>query len=181
MSGPPPWPGPAATGYVHYGFAEALESIFPSVKDAIAELRTNGQAVWLTGHSLGGALAMLAAARLLLEAPELRADGVITFGQPRTCDRLLAAGYNKGLKDRSHRFVNNNDIVPQLPPEPAFTHVDVLRWIDSSGRIHEKGAGLAGDLANRAKGLAADAFSPTGDGIRDHFMRNYLAAIEKNL
>jgi len=177
----PPWPGPAATGYVHYGFAEALNSVFPTVRDTIAELRTNGQTLWFTGHSLGGALAMLAAARLYLEDPKLRADGVVTFGQPRTCDRLLADAYNRGFQNRTYRFVNNNDIVPQLPPEPAFTHVDVMRWIDSSGQIRDNGPGVVGGLTNRAKGLAADAFSPTGEGIRDHLLRNYLAAIEKNL
>ncbi|MFD7642019.1 lipase family protein [Kitasatospora sp. NPDC059795] len=176
----PPWPGPAETGYVHYGFAEALNSVFPTVRDTIADLRDNGQSLWFTGHSLGGALAMLAAARLYLEDPKLQADGVVTFGQPRTCDRLLAAAYNKGFKDRTYRFVNNNDIVPQLPPEPAFTHVDTARYIDSAGRIRDN-AGLLGTLPDHAKGLTADAFAPASDGIRDHFMRNYLAALEKNL
>ncbi|MGA5820702.1 lipase family protein [Kitasatospora sp. NPDC094028] len=176
----PPWPGPAGTGYVHYGFAQALESIFPDVRKAIAELRTDDQSVWLTGHSLGGALAMLAAARLELEEPALRADGVYTFGQPRTCDRLLAAAYNKGLKERSYRFVNANDIVPQLPPEPAFTHVAALRYLDTAGKLHDSLPLMAG-LTERAKGLSAAAFEPTGEGLRDHFMANYLAALRKNL
>ncbi|CAM5400275.1 hypothetical protein SBADM41S_10587 [Streptomyces badius] len=112
----PPRSGPGGTGYVHHGFAEALESIYPEVKDAVARCRTNGQTVWFTGHSLGGALAMLAGARMYLEEPRLAADGVYTYGQPRTCDRLLAAAYNKGYKNRMYRFVNNNDIVPQMPP-----------------------------------------------------------------
>ncbi|WP_443078088.1 lipase family protein [Streptomyces sp. SP17KL33] len=34
------------------------------MKRTHAELRTNGQTVWFTGHSLGGALAMLAGARM---------------------------------------------------------------------------------------------------------------------
>ncbi|MEU9040546.1 MULTISPECIES: lipase family protein [unclassified Kitasatospora] len=176
----PPWPGPARTGHVHYGFAEALESIFPDVTKAVAELRTNGQSLWFTGHSLGGALAMLVAARLHLEEPRLHVDGVVTFGQPRTCDRALADAYDKGLDGRTHRFVNNNDIVPQLPPEPAFTHVRTLRHFDVSGRIQE-GTGLIAGLTGRAKGLGEAAFASTGEGIRDHLMRNYLAALEKNL
>ncbi|MGW6913862.1 lipase family protein [Kitasatospora sp. NPDC054939] len=176
----PPWPGPARTGYVHHGFAEALESVFPAVKDTVSELRSNGQSVWFTGHSLGGALAMLAAARLYLDDPRLQADGVVTFGQPRTCDRMLAAACNKGFKNRMYRFVNNNDIVPQLPPEPAYTHVDTLRHIDSSGRILPNAGPLA-VLADRARGLTADAFAPASDGIRDHSMKNYLTALEKNL
>ncbi|MFD7905021.1 lipase family protein [Kitasatospora sp. NPDC059747] len=180
-SSTPPWPGPGGTGYVHFGFAEALESVFPDVRKAIGELRTDDQSIWFTGHSLGGALAMLAAARLTLEDPRLTADGVVTFGQPRTCDRMLSAAYNKALKGRSYRFVNNNDIVPQLPPEPAFTHTDALRFIDSTGTIHEGASSLLSGIANRARGLTSAAFEPTGEGVRDHLMRNYLAALEKNL
>ncbi|MFF1689240.1 MULTISPECIES: Mbeg1-like protein [unclassified Streptomyces] len=176
----PPWPGPAKTGYVHYGFGEALQSVYPAVQDTLAECRTNGQSVWLTGHSLGGALAMLAGARLHLEDPKLTADGIYTYGQPRTCDRLLAAACNKGLAERIHRFVNNNDIVPQLPPEPAYTHVDTLRYIDASGKVREPMTLLAG-LKDRAKGLTGDPFAPAGDGVRDHSIHKYVAALKNNL
>ncbi|MFF8731035.1 lipase family protein [Streptomyces sp. NPDC015171] len=176
----PPWPGPGGTGYVHHGFAQALESVYPAVRDTLAELHTDGQSVYFTGHSLGGALAMLAGARLFLEEPRLAADGVYTYGQPRTCDRLLAEAFHKGFGGRMFRFVNNNDIVPQLPPEPAYTHVRALRYIDSKGRLHESMPMLSA-LGDRAKGLTADLLAPAGDGVRDHFMGNYLAALERNL
>lgn len=176
----PPWPGPAGTGYVHHGFGEALDAVYPAVRDAVTGLRDNGQTVWLTGHSLGGALAMLAAARLYLEEPRLLADGVCTFGQPRTCDRLLAEAFDQGFARRMFRFVNNNDIVPQVPPEPVYTHVDALRYIDSSGRVRSS-MPLLTELADRANGLTADAFSPASDGVRDHAMRRYLDALAGNL
>ncbi len=71
-SSTPPWPGPGGKGFIHYGFGEALESVFPEViKAAIIEFRDNEQTIWFTGHSLGGALAMLAAARLYFEEPNL--------------------------------------------------------------------------------------------------------------
>lgn len=157
-----------------------LDSAFPEVRDTLAELRTNGQRVYVTGHSLGGALAMLAGARLYLEEPRLAADGVYTFGQPRTCDRVLAKAYEKGFADRMFRFVNNNDIVCQLPPEPVFTHVHALRYIDSRGRLHES-MPLLGGVADRAAGMVADPFAPASDGVRDHFMHGYIGALEKNL
>ncbi|UZI33396.1 lipase family protein [Streptomyces sp. VB1] len=176
----PPVPGPAKTGYVHYGFGEALESIYPEVQAGLAEFRDNEQSVWFTGHSLGGALAMLAGARMYLKEPRLAPDGVYTYGQPRVCDRLLAAACNKGFKNRMYRFVNNNDVVPQLPPEPVFTHVDTLRYIDSRGKVHEK-MPLLGSLTDRAKGMTADALAPASDGVRDHFIDAYVKALEKNL
>ncbi|MFF4605006.1 lipase family protein [Streptomyces sp. NPDC001339] len=175
----PPWPGPAGKGFIHYGFGEALDSIWPQVRAAVDEFRDNGQTVWFTGHSLGGALAMLAGARLHFEEPYVTADGIYTFGQPRTCDRLLTKEFNAAFGDRMYRFVNNNDIVPQLPPEPPFQHVSALRYIDSKGAIHHTMPVIAG-LLDRAKGLTADVLAPASDGIRDHFMHAYVNAMEKN-
>ncbi|TJZ49545.1 lipase family protein [Streptomyces piniterrae] len=174
----PPCPGPGGKGLVHYGFGEALQSIWPKVLDAIKEFRDNNQTLWFTGHSLGGALAMLAGARLHFEEPGLTADGIYTFGQPRTCDRLLAREFDSAFANRMYRFVNNNDIVPQLPPEPVFHHVAALRYIDSKGKLHDA-MPMVGGLLDRAKGLTADALAPASDGVRDHFMDAYVNALEK--
>ncbi|MFD5918553.1 lipase family protein [Kitasatospora sp. NPDC058201] len=176
----PPVPGPANKGFVHYGFHQALQSVYPQIRDTVRDLRTDDQTVWFTGHSLGGALAMLAGARWYFEAPQLLPDGVYTFGQPRTCERLLAGAHNTAFRNRCYRFVNNNDIVPQLPPEPVFTHVEALRHFDADGRLHERMPLVAG-LKDRAKGVRADLFAPETDGIKDHHLPNYLAAFEKNL
>lgn len=117
---------------------------------------------------------------MYLEAPRLQADGIYTYGQPRTCERILAASCNKGFKDRLHRYVNNNDIVPQLPPEPAYTHVDTLHYIDSTGRIRSS-MPLLSALGDRVKGATADLLAPTSDALRDHPVKQYLNAMEKNL
>ncbi|MFE2723008.1 lipase family protein [Kitasatospora sp. NPDC059327] len=176
----PPVPGPAHQGFIHYGFHQALQSVYPDIRDTLGELRTDGQSVWFTGHSLGGALAMLAGARWYFEEPHLLPDGVYTFGQPRTCERLLAGAHNAAFKNRCYRFVNNNDIVPLLPPEPVFTHVEALRHFDADGRLHEAMPLVAG-LKDRAAGVRTDLFAPETDGIRDHHLPNYLAAFERNL
>ncbi|MCE6996141.1 lipase family protein [Saccharothrix sp. S26] len=176
----PPWPGPARTGLVHYGFAEALRGVIPSVVAAVQELRTGEQTVWFTGHSLGGALAMLAAAWLHFEEPRLSAHGVYTFGQPRTCNGALVKAYDRALAGRTFRVVNNNDIVAQVPPGPVFRHVAELRYIDSSGKVRDSMPRVS-KLLDRAKGLTADLFAPAADGMRDHLMKAYVAALEKNL
>ncbi|MFE4368666.1 lipase family protein [Streptomyces sp. NPDC056835] len=176
----PPVPGPAKKGFVHHGFHQALQSVYPQIRDTIQELRTNGQSIWFTGHSLGGALAMLAGTRWYFEEPRLLPDGVYTFGQPRTCERLLAGAHNTAFRNRCYRFVNNNDIVPHLPPEPAYTHVEALRYFDADGGLH-KAMPLMARLQDRAKGLRAELFAPETDVIKDHHLSNYLAAFEKNL
>ncbi|WP_436791967.1 lipase family protein [Yinghuangia sp. YIM S10712] len=175
----PPVPGPGGNGYVHYGFNQALASVYPQIRNTVQELHTNGQTLWFTGHSLGGALAMLAGAHLYFEDPRQLPDGVYTFGQPRTCEHILATAHRRAFKNRHYRFVNNNDVVPNLPPEP-FTHVDHLRYFDRNGKLHDTMPLVAG-LADRGLGRIADPLAPASDGVRDHFINNYLAVLAKNL
>ncbi|MGH3870252.1 MAG: lipase family protein [Pseudonocardiaceae bacterium] len=173
-------PGPARKGLAHLGFTRALASIYPEIRDKIEEVRTNGQTLWFTGHSLGGALAMLTGATIYLDNPRLLADGVYTFGQPRTSDRILANAYNTAFASRHFRFVNNNDIVAQVPPEPVFHHVNAMMYFDAKGRLHEK-MSFASKLTDSFRGYTSDPLAPGSDGIRDHSMATYLALIEKNL
>lgn len=92
---------------------------------------------------------------------------------PKACD--------KAFMGRFFRFVNNNDIVPQVPAEPVFAHVKELRQIGPDGRIREAAPSVVAGLPGRADGIAGAAFNPAGEGIRDHFMKNYVAALERNL
>lgn len=166
-------PGPARNGLGHLGFDQALASVYPEVRDTVKEFRTTDQTLWFTGHSLGGALAMLAGSRMYFEDPKLLPNGVYTFGQPRTCDRLLARAYDSAFKSRTFRFVNNNDIVAQAPPEPVYHHVKAMMYFDANGRLHEE-MSFASGLTDRFKGLTADMFAPGTDGIRDHSMDRYF-------
>ncbi len=95
-------------GVVHCGFHAALEQIWAAaLQPCLTRLKAANPArtIWLTGHSLGGALATLAAARLA------DVTGLYTFGSPLVGDRQFA----ERCPDRAYRVVNNNDIVPHVP------------------------------------------------------------------
>jgi hypothetical protein len=114
-------------GKVHRGFAWALDSIWREVLECVRLLRDKDQKVWIAGHSLGGALATLAARRL---EPPYSPHAAYTFGQPRVGDPAFAEGY----AERLYRFVNNRDIVPNFPLPGIFNryrHVGRLHWLDA--------------------------------------------------
>ena len=123
-------------GKVHGGFHEGLEAVWADhVEPTLREAADSGHKVWITGHSLGGALATLAAAWC---HEWLDVAGVYTFGQPLVGNRSFARLFNSKFHNRFHRFVNASDIVPKVPPAPLFAHVDQRVRFDKEGDIIEE-------------------------------------------
>jgi hypothetical protein len=132
---PPVWPANPASGSRS------------SVPDCVREFQDaqHPKLVWITGHSLGGALATMAAARLVGEGvlrPE-QIGGIYTFGQPRVGDAHFAQAYALGA--RHFRVVHDNDVVTQVPPEGLRQAHAVVRLFlddrrDTSGAIAAAGS-----------------------------------------
>jgi len=110
---------------VHTGFKESLALVWDELGPLVEDLRRSGRACWFTGHSLGAALATLAGGRI--EGSHV----LYTFGSPRVGDERYVREYAVP----AWRVVNNNDIVPHLPPPLFFRHVGRLRFLDSRGRL----------------------------------------------
>ncbi|CAH1223988.1 hypothetical protein PAECIP111893_05061 [Paenibacillus plantiphilus] len=102
-----------AGGHTHCGFTD----VYMSARDRIFELLDKlppGKPLFITGHSLGGALATLAALDI---AANRGPEGIVvyTFASPRVGDPQFARAYNR-LVTNSFRLRNEHDIVPHLPP-----------------------------------------------------------------
>jgi triacylglycerol lipase len=107
---------PRVAGLVHGGFARAFEEVLQPMLAAVGDLSRGSQPrLYLTGHSLGGALAVLAAAVLGFETSRDVA-AVYTYGQPRVGDPDFSAAFDQKFKPVTFLYVNDFDLVPHVPP-----------------------------------------------------------------
>jgi hypothetical protein len=98
----------------HRGFMTALADIWdPLFADTEAELKKKERPLWLTGHSLGGALALLAAWRFLRKTVDVYR--VYTYGAPMVGNAAAVKAFDKELEGKVYRFVHGPDLVPKLP------------------------------------------------------------------
>jgi len=126
---------------VHRGFLRSLDTIWREAEDALGDGK-----VWFTGHSLGAALATLAADRL----PGSHA--LYTYGSPRVGDKK----FRQAFRANAYRFVNNNDGITVVPPGSSlfpYRHVGDLKYLDEDGCLIDDArwwqrfkAGLSGHL-----------------------------------
>ncbi|MEP0807025.1 MAG: lipase family protein [Chloroflexota bacterium] len=116
----------AIEGRVHKGFAEAYHSIEPQVLEALKKVR--GLPLYITGHSLGAALATIATQHLEHD-PALRDDiaACYTFGSPRVGDDE----FDREFKSSIYRVVNTTDIVTVIPLlSMGFIHIGDVRFLE---------------------------------------------------
>lgn len=112
-------------GRVHRGFLAAYQEVNESLARIIKAKRSEAS-LWFSGHSLGGALAVLAAT----EFSESVA-GVYTFGAPRVGDQAFAELLPA---EKQFRFVHRDDWISRIPPELiSYQHGGVEFKIPGSG------------------------------------------------
>ncbi|MEN9867737.1 MAG: hypothetical protein RL748_3327 [Pseudomonadota bacterium] len=111
-----PFPG---WGSIHQGWGDGVTAVWQQIIEAVnnANLLNPHQKprIWLTGHSLGGALAVVMAA-VLASVSQHAVAGVYTYGQPRVGDPSFVTSYQNKLGNITFRHVNDRDIVPHVPP-----------------------------------------------------------------
>jgi triacylglycerol lipase len=130
-------PTAVAFGLVHSGYLAAVELMWPRLTASLARMREGEQSLLLTGHSMGGALAVVAAAKFASEG-SIPIAGLYTFGQPALADPAFEAELARRVDSRYFRFVNSIDMVPGLAVDPAFRHGGQQLFIDRGGRIHTR-------------------------------------------
>jgi len=158
-------------GFVHEGFRREARKILPLIFNYIRKYPN--RRIWLTGHSLGAAMATYITQEL--EFANLQTAMLFTYGSPR----VGSHAYVEGFKTEHHRFVNCNDMVTTVPPAVfLFKHHGTLHYINFYGNIRK----LTGWQRIKDKWRAhkrAWAKKEWFDGIYDHSISLYATKIKK--
>lgn len=106
--------------HVHSGFLSSMDAVIDEVIDAVEEAGTSDKRVWITGHSLGAAIATLVAYRLH-EIENIDVQGVYVFGSPKVGNEGFKDAYKDAdLRDRTWRMELAGDPIPaNFPAAPA--------------------------------------------------------------
>ncbi len=155
-------------GEVHVGFNRAFESIKVDLQSTLDELEAAqaGRPIFVTGHSLGAAIAQLTACALAHEGRKIAA--VYTFGSPRVGNEAFCDFYKSLLKDRTFLHINNTDIVTKIP----------TRWL---GFRHTTMPAMQFDSGHMLSGLAAMAEEEDGMAANQQLMSAAAEQIEQTL
>ena len=120
--------GSGDDGGMHGGFKRGYDSLHSQVKSLLK--RYEAKRIWITGHSLGGGLAVCCAQRLLKDG-EYEIAGVMTFGQPMAVDRTMGKRLHSKLDGRYVFFVNDMDLVTRFV-EPYVHFGEMVHWTEHS-------------------------------------------------
>jgi triacylglycerol lipase len=184
----------------HSGFKSAIEAARDEIERAVELCRDGGKPLFVAGHSLGAALAVLAAQQAD-RLPGGTPRGVYVYGMPRVGGERFRDEYNARLGDITYRLVHGDDIVACIPFSGiGFRHVGRMLTC-ASGEKFAAGAALSDHgcdapqladphrrLVNGIRGLFAGEALPGPGGLqglakafpkpfRDHLQDRYFCAL----
>ncbi len=193
---------PSAAG-IQTGFANAVDHIWQPISGAIAHPLAAERSLVFTGHSLGGALAIVAAERAARELG-VKPAAIFTYGSPRPGDARFAEAFPATLGNATFRFVHGTDIVPTVGPSfLGFRHVGHCIQCQSGGHFDLTtpmlppandmpeffDSGFKSVIVAARRALDGKLFDPIGLGglgaflgllpqqIRDHVPPSYFGAL----
>jgi triacylglycerol lipase len=159
-----------ANGWVHEGFRREARKLLPMILNYIRAYPKRN--VWLTGHSLGAAMALYITQELEFEG--LNPSMLFTYG----CPRLGNRSYVESVKTEHHRYVNCNDVVPTVPPFlMGYRHHGNLHYINFYGNI--RNLTLWQNIKDKIRAhLNAITKFEVFEGIDDHSVSLYAERIK---
>ena len=170
----------------HRGFLEALAMVWEPLQAAVSQaLQAKERPLWVTGHSLGGALALLAAWRL--QRNFLAVHEIVTFGAPMIGNEAAAKAFEQEFAGKIFRYIDLEDVVPHLPSVSlvanAYTHclnevaMSAAQVAAASGLDALKQAAGSGDGTLDAA-VVDQVWEVVKGRIASHMIGSYQARVE---
>jgi hypothetical protein len=168
----------------HKGFLDALAEIWDPIESSLmSELDRKQRPVWLTGHSLGGALATLAAwlcARRFIDVHQ-----IYTYGAPMIGNATAMEAFDRELRGKIFRYVDTIDPIPLLPTISLIANQyghckEEMKLGSTSGTLDLFQSFTARAVSGILQGTLVDEFWQAILGrLNAHMMNNYRGKIEK--
>lgn len=166
--------------FVHRGFQKPLDYLdkstgrrsFEAILSRLDAIDFGDRDLYITGHSLGGAIATIFATKLRYNRPELVKEhlkGIVTFGAPSS-GLTGFRRYYADLHSITLRVVNACDAVPYSPPA-FYRHVGSAVWLLNSG-VHP-------DPGWKQRLALSFHFAAKKSFVSDHSMDEYISAISR--
>ncbi len=146
----------------HKGFVSAISDIWdPLLAEVDARRKERDRPLWITGHSLGGALALLSA--WLFRQRFIPVHQVYTFGAPMIGNVDAAKAIDRELAGRIFRYVNTPDPVPLLPlmslVSNEYSHCEKVIVLGSAETASDLIAYIQSTAGEAVAGLLTGEFS----------------------
>ncbi len=166
----------------HKGFVEALGEIWNPMSQAVeAAFNQKERPLYITGHSLGGALALLSAWRL--QRQMISIHNVYTFGAPMVGNDVAAKAFEVEFPCRIFRYVDSGDMVPKLPTFSIFSNeywhclTEVVIGAAPCAGSAMKALASGTPEAGMSSAVMEGVWSKATSGIERHLMGNYIAQL----
>jgi hypothetical protein len=161
-------------GYVHKGFLSAYKSVADNIKNSLLELKDIP--LYITGHSLGAALATVATQNLEHDHlyPRLRemVAACYTFGSPRVGN----SHYEQEFKAPIYRVVNTTDVVTTIPLlAMGYMHIGDVRYLGA----HEGEFSRGIPVFRRGLMFILSLFKLLSPIVMDHGIAKYRSKLER--
>ena len=167
-------------GSVHAGFFHAFRDAHTDIENELRNVSAGSKRLVLTGHSLGGALTLIAASEWMGVFP---VSEIYTFGQPAVGGKTFKRNMEE-LASRCARYVYKRDIVARLPP--FYRHIVgkttlPLPLQESMATLVEDDNMLTEEQFTQLQSALTGETLQEGlfDGFSDHSMINYLSELTR--
>jgi triacylglycerol lipase len=162
----------------HKGFARCFTGVIHDLNTIVANIRAREECETFifTGHSLGGALALMAGTHYA--ALGYQVSGVYTFGQPRVGNPFHACYVDEHLAGRFFRCVHESDPVTRIPwMFGSYRHAGMELFFERSGLLRVNPTVLW-KLWYFVSDLYVSWVSNSEGILNDHAIENYVRACE---